>query len=135
MAVMGDEPHNRRRPRRAQTIDEAIELSPIFVSAEADLLVLKGFGGQHGEPRQIEAEARIDLVAERGQPLDSARIACGSRMGREVPAAMRLTVPSVRKSASSRRRAPTPRAASAVLSRAASRSMVASTSSSRAIGS
>ena len=49
---------------------------------------------------------------------NSARIACGSRTGREVPAAMRLTTPSVRKSASSRRRAPSPRAASIVASRA-----------------
>ncbi len=48
---------------------------------------------------------------------------------------MRLTAPSVRNSASSMRRAPSPRAVSAVLRRAASRSTVASTSSSRAIGS
>src|SRR5262245_17440618 len=74
MAVMGDEPRNPPSSEaRAQAVDEAIELGPIFVSAEADLLVRTGLGGQHGEPRQIEAEARIDLVAERGQPLDEER--------------------------------------------------------------
>src|SRR5262245_49441232 len=74
MAVMGDEPRNPPSSEaRAQAIYEAIELGLIFVSAEADLLVRTGLGGQYGEPRQIEAKARIDLVAERGQPLDEER--------------------------------------------------------------
>src|SRR5262245_25703627 len=74
MAVMGDEPRNPPSSEaRAQAVDEAIELGPILVSAEADLLVWTGLGGQHGEPCQIEAESRIDLVPERGQPLDEER--------------------------------------------------------------
>src|SRR5207344_369039 len=58
---------------RAQAVDEAIELSPIFMAAEADLFVRTRLGGEHGEPRQIETKAGIDLVAERGEPLHEER--------------------------------------------------------------
>src|SRR5215468_11358672 len=74
MAVTGDETRNPPPSEpRAQAIDQAIELGLIFTRAETDLLVRTGFGIEHREPRQIEAEARIDLVAERGEPLDEER--------------------------------------------------------------
>src|SRR6266487_1895211 len=58
----------RCRPSRA--LSRAIKLDLIFTRAEADLLVPTGLGIKDREPRQIEAEAGIDLVAERGQPLN-----------------------------------------------------------------
>ena len=74
MAVMGNEARNPPPAEpRAQAVDEAIELSPIFMSAEADLFVRTGLGGEHGEPRQIETKTGIDLVAERGEPLHEER--------------------------------------------------------------
>src|SRR5262249_35776208 len=77
MAVTGDETRNPPPSEpRAQAIDQAVELGLIFTGAETDLLVRTGFGGEHREPRQIEAEARIDLVAERGEPLDEERADC-----------------------------------------------------------
>src|SRR5262249_48290652 len=67
MAVTGDETRNPPPSEsRAQAIDQAIELGLIFTRAETDLLVRTGFGIKHRESSQIEAEARIDLVAERG---------------------------------------------------------------------
>ena len=39
-------------------------------AAEADLLIRAGLGIEHREPRQIEAETRIDFIAQRGEPLD-----------------------------------------------------------------
>src|SRR5262249_58522076 len=59
-----------------QAIDQAVELGLIFTAAETGLLVRTGFGVEHRQPRQIEAEARIDLVAERGEPLDEKRADC-----------------------------------------------------------
>src|SRR5262249_56193857 len=41
--------------------------------AGADVLGGAGLGVEDGEPRQIEAVARIDLVAERSEPLDEQR--------------------------------------------------------------
>ncbi len=74
MAVLGDEPrHPPPSEPRAQAVDQAVELGLILVAAETDLLVRAGLGDEHGEPRQVEAEARIDLVAERGEPLDEER--------------------------------------------------------------
>src|SRR5215813_15413568 len=77
MAVTSDETRNPPPSEpRAQAIDQAIELGLIFTHAETDLLVRTGFSVEHREPRQIEAEARIDLVAERGEPLDEERADC-----------------------------------------------------------
>src|SRR6516165_3583652 len=77
MAVTGDETRNPPPSEpRAQAIDQAVELGLIFTGAETDLLVWTGFGVEHREPRQIEAEARIDLVAERGEALDEERADC-----------------------------------------------------------
>src|SRR5262245_58193238 len=77
MAVTGDETRNPPPSEsRAQAVDQAIELGLIFTRAETDLFVRTGFGIEHREPRQIEAEARIDLVAERGEPLDEERADC-----------------------------------------------------------
>src|SRR6516162_2443197 len=77
MAVTGDETRNPSPSEpRAQAIDQAVELGLIFTGAETDLLVRTGFGVEHREPRQIEAEARIDLVAERGEALDEERADC-----------------------------------------------------------
>ncbi len=74
MAVTGDETRNPPPSEpRAQAVDQAVELGLIFAGAETDLLVRTGLGVEHREPRQIEAEARIDLVAERGEPLDEQR--------------------------------------------------------------
>jgi len=64
-----------------------------------------------------------------------ARISAGSRNGRDVPAAMRRSAPSVRNNVSSSRRAPSPCRSRVDFNWAASRSITASTSSSRAIGS
>src|SRR5919108_3307664 len=58
---------------RAQSIDQTIEFDLIFKRAEADLFIRTGLGIKDREPCQIEAETRIDLVAERGQPLDEKR--------------------------------------------------------------
>ena len=74
MAVMGDEArHAPPSEPRAQAIDQAVELGVILVGAETDLLVRTGLGDEHGEPRQVEAEARIDLVTEGCEPLDEER--------------------------------------------------------------
>ena len=74
MAVMGDEARNPPPSEPcAQAIDQAIELGLILVAAETDLLVRAGLGDDDREPRQIEAEARIDLVAQRSEPLDEER--------------------------------------------------------------
>ena len=71
MTIAGDEPRNPPPPQpRTQAIDQAVEPDLIFARAEADLLVCAGLGIEHREPRQIEAETRIDFVAERGEPLD-----------------------------------------------------------------
>src|SRR5499433_3733923 len=77
MAVTGDETRNPPPSEPcAQAIDQAVELGLIFTAAETDLLVRTGFGVEHRQPRQIEAEPRIDLVAERGEPLDEKRADC-----------------------------------------------------------
>src|SRR5262249_31182155 len=73
----------RRRPRRApqraaaaasepraQAVDEAVELGLFLAGAETDLLVGTRFGVEYREPRQIEAEAGIDLVGQRGESLN-----------------------------------------------------------------
>src|SRR6266404_3151895 len=74
VAVAGEEPRNAPPSEpRAQPIDQAVELGLIFARAETDLLVRESFGVEYRKPRQIEAEARIDLVAERGKPLDEQR--------------------------------------------------------------
>src|SRR5262247_1734484 len=84
MAVTDDETRNPLPSEsRAEAIDQAIELGLIFTRAETDLLVRTGFGVEHREPRQIEAEARIDLVAERGEPLEEER-ADGSRIAQRA---------------------------------------------------
>ena len=120
----------------AQAVDQAVELGLIVAVAEADLLVRTRLGGEHREPHQIEAEARIDLVAERGQPFDEQRAdrlriahrtrgADSDALDRAVSAEERKLEPPRAIAARRERRS----------SRAASRSTVASTSSSRAIGS
>src|SRR5262249_57669005 len=77
MAVTGDETRNPPPSEsRAQAIDQAVELGLIFTRAETDLLVRTRLGVEHRQTRQIEAEARIDLVAERGDPLDKERADC-----------------------------------------------------------
>src|SRR6516165_4896216 len=77
MAVTGDETRNPPPPEpRAQAIDQAVELGLIFTRAETDLLVRTRLGVEHRQPRQIEAEAWIELVAERGEPLDEERADC-----------------------------------------------------------
>ncbi len=74
MAVVRDEARDAPASEpRAQAVDQAVELGLMLASAETDLLVRARLGDEHREPRQIEAEARIDLVAERGQPLDEQR--------------------------------------------------------------
>ena len=74
VAVMRDEPrHAPPAEPRAQPVDQAVELGLILAAAETDLLLRARLGDEHREPRQIEAEARIDLVAERGEPLDEQR--------------------------------------------------------------
>src|SRR5215469_5610101 len=74
MAVTSDETRNPPTSEpRAQAIDQAVELGLIFTRAETDLLVRTRLGVEHRQPRQIEAEARIELVAERGEPLDEER--------------------------------------------------------------
>src|SRR5688572_26679557 len=74
MAVLCDEPRDAPASEpRAQAVDQAIELGLMFASAETDLLVGTRLGDEHREPRQIEAEARVDLVAERGQPFHEQR--------------------------------------------------------------
>ena len=71
VAVLRDEPSDAAAAEpRGQPVDETIELGGILLMAEADLLGRQRFGGEHREPREIEAEAGIELVAERGQPLD-----------------------------------------------------------------
>ena len=137
MAVLCDEPRDAPASEPcAQAVDQAVELGLMLASAETDLLVRARLGDEHRKPRQIEAEARIDLVAERGQPLHEqradrlgiahrARGAGGDALDRPVGAKERKLEPA---------RAVAARP-SVVSSRAASRSTVASTSSSRAIGS
>src|SRR5262245_20098031 len=74
MAVVGDEPrYSPPSEPRAQAIDQAVERGLVLVGAEADLLVRAGLGDDDGKPRQVEAEAGIDLVAQRRQPLDEER--------------------------------------------------------------
>src|SRR5262249_46157859 len=74
MAVTGDKTRNPPPSEpRAQAIDQAVELGLIFTRAETDLLVRTRPGVDHRQPRQTEAEARIELVAERGEPLDEER--------------------------------------------------------------
>ena len=71
---MRDEPRDSPPPEpRAQPVDQAIELNLLFAHAEADLLIRIWLGDEDREPGEIEAEARIDLVAERGEPLDEER--------------------------------------------------------------
>ena len=41
--------------------------------SETDLLVRTRLGDKDREPRQIEAETRIDLIAQRSEPLDEQR--------------------------------------------------------------
>src|SRR5262249_38127069 len=74
VAVAGDEPRNPPPSEpRAQAIDQAVEPGLIFARAEADLLVRAGLGIEHRAPRQIEAETRIDFIAQRCEPLDEER--------------------------------------------------------------
>ena len=74
VTVVGDEPrHLPPAEPRAQPVDEAIEVGLLVAAAKADLFLRAGFGMQHGQPREIEAEARIDLVAERGEAFDEQR--------------------------------------------------------------
>src|SRR5262249_43872288 len=71
MAVTDDETRNPPPSEpRAQAIDQAVEFGLVFTAAETDLLVRTRLGVEHRQPREIEAEARIDLVAERGEPRD-----------------------------------------------------------------
>src|SRR5260370_41508368 len=77
MVCTGDEAGSRPRSEpRARASDQAVELGLIFTRAETDLLVRTRLGVEHRQPRQIEAEARIDLVAKRGEPLDEERADC-----------------------------------------------------------
>src|SRR5262245_11076951 len=91
MAVLGDETRDPPPAEPgAQTIDQAVELGSIFVRSKtfmrikADLLIGTRLGDENREPCQIEAETRIDLVAEGDEPLheqraDRLRIADGMR--------------------------------------------------------
>src|SRR5262252_6229807 len=68
MAVTDDETRNPPPSEpRAQAIDQAVEFGLVFTAAETDLLVRTRLGVEHRQPREIEAEARSDLVAERGE--------------------------------------------------------------------
>ncbi len=74
MAVVRDEPrHAPPAEACAQPVDEAIEVGLILAAAKPDLLFRARLGVEHGQPREVEAEARIDLVAERGEALDEQR--------------------------------------------------------------
>ncbi len=137
MAVLRDQPaHAGSAQPRAQAVDQPVDVGVILGAAKADLFGRAGLGDHHRQPRHVEAEAGIEFVGERREPLGKQRAdVAASRKGREVPAAMRRSAPSVRNNVSSMRRAPSPRRSSATFSRPASRSTVPSTSSSRAIGS
>ena len=74
VAVVSDQPrHPPPSQPCAQAVDQAVEIGLILTPAETDLHVRTRLGDEHREPRQVEAEARIDLVAERGKPLDEER--------------------------------------------------------------
>ena len=55
---------------RAQAIDQAAEFGLVFAAANADLLRRGGLGNNDGQPRHVEAEARVECIGERGKPFD-----------------------------------------------------------------
>ena len=74
MAVLRDQPaHAPHAQPRAQAVDQAVELGLILRAADADLLGRAGLRHQHRQPRHVEAEAGIERVGQRGQPLDEQR--------------------------------------------------------------
>ena len=74
MAVVRDEPrHAPPAEARAQPVDQAVELGLVLAAAKPDLLLRARLGGEHRQPREVEAEARIELVAQRGEPFDEQR--------------------------------------------------------------
>ena len=88
MTVIGDEAGDATGTEpRTQAVDQPVDLGCVRVAAEADLLRTRRLGGEHIEPCEIEAEARIERIGECGKPLDEqradfARIADGPRGAR-----------------------------------------------------
>ena len=78
MAVLRDQPpHALAAQPRAQAIDEAVHLFCFIAAANADLLRRASLGDEHRQPRHVEAEARIERVGERGEPLGEQRADLG----------------------------------------------------------
>ena len=81
VAVLRGQPlHAARAQPRAQAIDQAAKLGLIFSAANADLLRRGGLDNDDGQPRHVEAEARVECIGQRGeafnkQPADFIRIA------------------------------------------------------------
>src|SRR5215468_8620618 len=135
VAVAREEPRNPPASEpRAQPIDQAVELGLILARAEPDLLVRARFGVEHREPRQIEAIARIDLVAERSEPLDEQR-ADRLRVAHRTRGAGRDALDRAIGTKEGKLEAPRALPARDKRRLQACRSTLASTSSSRAIGS
>ena len=122
---------------RAEPVDQVREIRLVVGLREAGLLRIAALGDERREPHHVVAEARIDLVADHAEPVgeqarDARRIA--QRLGRAGLDAEHLAV------GAEQRGLQQPRAFAALLehvrtSRAASRSIVPSTSRSSAIGS
>ena len=74
MAVLRDQPaHAARAQPRAQAVDQAVDFGRVFGAADADLFGRAGLGDHHRQPRHVEAEAGIERIGERGEPLDKQR--------------------------------------------------------------
>ena len=74
MAVVRDKTRHAPPPEPcAEPVDQAVELGRIIAAAKPDLLFRARLGGEHRQPCEIEAEAWIDLITERGETLDEQR--------------------------------------------------------------
>ncbi len=74
VAVLRDQPaHAARAQPRAQAVDQAVDLRRVFAAADADLFGRARLCNHHRQPRHVEAEAGIEFVGERRQPLDEQR--------------------------------------------------------------
>ena len=60
----------------AQAIDKVVELHAILACSKPDLLIRARLCHHCRESREIESEARIHLIAQRGKPLDKERTDC-----------------------------------------------------------
>jgi hypothetical protein len=74
MTVLRHQPaYATRAQARAQAVDQTTKLGRILRADDADLFRRAGLGDNDRQPCHVKAEAGIECIAERGEPLHEQR--------------------------------------------------------------